>query len=215
MVKVRIDPIDRDVKLLIDEFLSPAGRSKQFALAAKELLTEADETNKRVLGRIPKSQTYVDGVEGAALASVKPNGGVIVREYELVIDVLLYVSEQLRAISPVGHGPDKRPGHPGFYRASHVLFADGKEVNFNGPMTVGQILPASEYVFLSDAPYARRVEKRSTPYEFTAAKASKRFGRIARVAFGWKAPISGGFARGKRADRSTSRVPAIIVTIGR
>lgn len=215
MAKTRVESVDRDVKLLIDEFLSPAGRSKQFALAAKELLTEADETNKRVLGRIPKSQTYVDGVQGAALVAVKPKGGVIVREYELVNDVLIYIWEQLRAVSPLGRGPDRRPGHPGFYRSSHVLFADGKEVNFNGPMAVGQIPGASEYVVLSVAPYARRVEKRSTPYEFTAAKASKRFGNIARVSFGWKSPIAGGFATGKRGDRSAGRVPAIIVTIGR
>jgi len=226
-VKTRIVTVDRDVNLLIDNMLSPAGRSKIFAELAQGILTDADQTNRQVLGRIPKSKTYVDGREGAPLESVKPQGGVIVREYELVIDVLVFISDLLRTLSPVGKGPDKRPGHPGFYKASHLLFADGREVPLNAT-----IPDASEYVFLSSAPYARRIENRNTIYEMAAAKAAARFGNIARVRFGWQSPllsyVRGGANRAERAaqrnqpakqsakhiERAT-RVPAIIVTIGR
>lgn len=225
-VKTKIDPIDRDVKLIVDELLSPAGRSKQFAAAAQEFLDEADQTNRQVLGRIPKHHTWVDGREGVPLASVKPDG-VIVREYELIFDVLVFISDILRTMSPVGRGPDKRPGHPGFFKASHLLFADGREV------AVSETVPdATEYVFLSSALYARRIEKRSTVYEMAAAKAAARFGNIAKVRFGYRSPIlsyvAGGRNRAERAaqrnqpakqsakhlERAT-RVPAIIVTIGR
>jgi hypothetical protein len=226
MVKTRVDSIERDVKLIVDELLSPAGRSKQFAAAALEFLSDADDTNRLVLGRVPRSKTYVDGREGAALETVKPDG-IIVREYELIFDVLVFISDILRTMSPVGRGPDKRPGHPGFFKGSHLLFADGREV------AVSESVPdAAEYVFLSSAPYARRIEKRSTVYEMAAAKAAARFGNIARVRFGWRSPIlsyvAGGANRAERAaqrnqpakqsakhiERAT-RVPAIIVTIGR
>jgi hypothetical protein len=225
VVRTHIDPIDRDVQLIIDEMLSPAARSKMFAADAQVMLDEADETNRQALGRVPLNHTYVDGHEGAPVTSVG-EPGIIVREYDLVLDVLTYIGAQLRAISPVGKGPDRRPGHPGFYKASHVLYADGTEV------PDGENIPdASEYVFLSDAPYARKVENRTTIYEMTAAKASRQYGNIAKVYFSWRAPLQpyvvGGSNRAERAalrnhrdkvismhaERS-NRVPAIIVTLG-
>ncbi len=209
-VKTRIESVQRDVQLLVDELLSPAARSRMFAEGAAQFLAEADETNRQAIGRIPRHKTFVDGRQGAPLASVRPNG-VIVRDYDLVFDVLLFINEHLRTISPVGKGPDKRPGHPGFYRKSHVLFADGKEVMVNGPLTAGQIPDAAEWVFLSDAPYARRLEMRSAIYEMTAAKAHSQFKALARVSYGWRAPYATQTARQERA----ARVPAIIVTLGR
>lgn len=216
-VKVRIDSIDRDIKLITDELLSPGARARQFAEGAKEQLADTDEINRQALGRVPKSETYVDGRRGAPLASVSANG-VIIREYELVNDVLIWIAATLRADSVVGKGPDKRPGHPGFYRSSHVLFADGQEVDSSG-----QIPEAEEYVFLSTAPYARRVEKRTDIYEKTAAKANRRFGNVAKVSFGWRSPLIADRAapagrlsrhRARKAAQAT-RVPAIIVTMGR
>jgi hypothetical protein len=218
--RTKIDPVDRDVALIIDEFLSPAAQSRQFAAMAAEFLKEADETNRQVLGRVPRSQTYVNGREGADLASVKVPG-VVVREYELVIDLLVFIAEELRLASPVGKGPDKRPGHPGFYRASHTLFADGTEV------PRGAFIPdAAEYVFLSDVPYARRVEKRVMVYEKTASKAKSRFGNIARVRFAWRSPVAayGGAASRHKKGRDgkwsggaewSTRTPAVVVTMGR
>ena len=209
-IKVRIDPIDREVNLIIDELLSPAGRSKQFANGAAVFLAEADDINRQALGRVPKSKTYVDGHQGAPLIAVRPDG-IIIREYDMLFDVVLFVADWLRRNSPINRKPDKRPGHPGFYQRSHTLFADGKEVMANGPLTVGQIPDASEYVFLSVAAYARRLENRYAIYEMGAAKAHSQFKNIARVSFGWRTPVA---TRNNKENRA-SRVPAIIVTMGR
>jgi hypothetical protein len=206
-IKVRVGNLN--VKLTFDRLLSPAARSRLFAQQAQGILDEADDTNRQILGRVPNRHTFVDGREDAPLDSVS-YPGVIVREYDLVLDVLQFIAEELRQISPVGSKPDKRPGHPGFYRDSHTLFADGIEV------PVSETIPdAREYVFLSTAPYARRVERRSTVYELTAAKASQRFGNIAKVYFSWRAPYSGEILTGSRGNKSDGRMPAIIVTIGR
>jgi hypothetical protein len=225
-VRTRIDPIDRDIKLIVDELLSPDARRRQFAQAAQEFLDEADETNRRVIGHLPRNTTFVDGRAGASIAQVRADG-VIVREYELVFDVLEFIMEQLRVISPIGKGGDGRPGHPGFYRGSHRLFADGAEVSSDGPVP-----QAAEYVFLSAAPYTRKIEKQWAVYQFTAVKAAARFGNVARVRFGWQSPllsyVAGGANRIQRAaqrnqpakqsakhiERAT-RVPAIIVSMGR
>ncbi len=136
----------------------------------------------------------------------------MVREYDLVIDVLIFIADQLRAISPVKSGS---------YRASHTLYADGIETD------VGDTIPdASEYVFLSTVIYARKIEgtpgrKPESPmapkgvYEMTAAKASRIYGNIARISFGWRSPFNGALRRGRAGNKSDGRVPAIIVTLGR
>lgn len=220
-LRTRVEPLDRDVRLIIDQALSPAGQSRQFAELAKTFLDEADNINRQVLGRIPNYHTFVDGQENGALASVKPNG-VIVREYDLVIDLLIFIAAELRAVSPVRSGK---------YQRSHTLFADGTEI------PVGAIIPdAREYVFLSDVPYARKIEgsaKRPpiSPmaprgvYEITAVKANSRFGNMARVRFAWRSPFhsyGGAPSRhNKRAGKWTggrewnTRVPAIVITTGR
>lgn len=220
-IRTRVDPIDRDVRLIIDEMLSPAAQSLQFAQAAKQFLDEADDVNRQVLGRIPKYHTFVDGHEGAELATVKPTG-VIVREYDLIIDLLIFISMELQAVSPF---------RTGRYKRGHTLFADGVEVS------IGNIIPdAREYVFLNDVPYARKIEGRAgkppmSPmaprgvYEITAMKANARFGNMARVVFTWRSPFhryGGAPSRHhKRARKWTggqeweSRVPAIVVTMGR
>lgn len=205
----KVEPIDRDVNLIINDLLSPQARSQQFAEMAKGFLDEADDTNRHILGRIPPSTTWVDGAEGRALETVKPDG-TIVREYELVIDLLEQIADALRAVSPVRSGR---------YQASHTLFADGKEV------PVGQVIPvADEYVFLSSVIYARKIEgvsgrKPESPlaprgvYQITAAKF--RGNNSARVSFAWRKPFNGGFITGHAGNKSDGRVPAIIVTVGR
>lgn len=220
-VRTRVEPLDRDVRLIIDEALSPAGQSRQFAVLARQFLDEADNVNRQVLGRIPKYHTFVDGQEGAALESVKPRG-VIVREYDLIIDLLIFIAAELRAVSPVRSGK---------YQRSHTLFADGIEV------AIGAVIPdANEYVFLSDLPYARKIEgsAKRPPisamaphgvYEITVVKANERFSNMARIRFTWRSPFhryGGAPSRHSKRARKWSggrewdtRVPAIIVTIGR
>lgn len=214
-ITTRVEPIDRDVRLIIDEMLSPAAQSKQFAAIASEFLSEADETNKSVLGRVPPNKTFVDGSEGARLESVRPDG-VIVREYELIADLLIWIGHRLQELSPVGSGRDP---HPGLYRKSHSVLADGVEIELGG-----KIPPASEYVFVSYVPYARKIEgdlsrvpqSRQAPdgvYEVTAKQARGRFGNVARIDFSYRTVIGGAIIGGRLGDRSENRSPAIVVSV--
>lgn len=207
-VTTKVDPIDRDVQLMISEALSPQAQSRQFAEMAGAFIQEGDETNRRVLGRVPPRKTFVDGREGASLELVRPDG-VIVAEWGLVGDILFKIAEELRKVSPVRSGR---------YQASHTLFADGTEV------PVGKEIPqASQYVFLSDVVYSIKIEgvpgrppqSKQAPkgvYQITAAKF--RGDNRAKVRFEWRKPYQGQFIAGKAGNKSDGRVPAIVVTLG-
>lgn len=198
MLTTKVEPIDRDVRLILDEELSPSGRSKQFAALAREFLTEADETNRTVLGRIPPNKTFVDGSEGANLESVRPDG-VIVREYELIADLLIWISDRLQQLAPVLTGT---------FRRSIGVFADGTEVALGA-----RLPPASEYVFISGLPYARKIERWFELFEVVAAEARKRFGNVARIGFAFRTAVGGSIIGGRLGNRSEQRNPAIIVSV--
>lgn len=208
-VRTKVEPLDRDIAVILDEALSPEAQSRALGGYAREVLAEAKETNRQVLGRVPPYRAFVDGVAGASEDRVKPSG-TIVYEFEMVDDVLIFIGGELRRVSPV------RSGH---YQASHSLFADGIEVPIGGAIPV-----ASEYVFLSAVPYARKIEgmpgrkplSKMAPkgvYGITAAKASRRFGNLARVRFSFQAPIGGAIVGEAAGNRSAGRVPAIVVTL--
>src|SRR5262245_44401312 len=112
-VTTRVEPINRDVQLTVNELLSPAAQSLQFAQIARGMIDEADAQNARVLGRIPPRKTFVDGVESTNLEMVRPRG-VIVAEWELIADVLLWIAQDLAEHSPVGR-TDAGDPHPGLY----------------------------------------------------------------------------------------------------
>lgn len=225
-LSVRVEPINRDIELLLDETFSPKAQSAAFAEFAGEQIDEAKETDRSILGRVPQYTVSVDGRIGASLDQVKPDG-VIVAEFELFNDVLAWIADQLVTHSPVGGGGDK---HPGLYQKSHVLFADGAEVE------VGGVIPAaSSYVFLNATPYARKIEKGSSSqapdgvYQAVAILAARRFGNVAKIEFAYRALMSGPGGSGRGTSRfrhgssaramrrgivSDQRSPAIIVTLG-
>lgn len=189
VVRTKVEPIDRDVRLIIDELLSPQAQSAQLAGAARQFITEADETNRLVLGRIPPRKTFVDGREGAALETVRP-GGVIVAEWELISYVLLWIANDLIEHSPVGRA-EAGDKHPGLYKRSHTLFADATEVSVGE-----QIPPALEYVFMNMLAYSRKIEGGSSRqfdhvYEGTAKRARGRFGNIAKILFTFRGVVGG------------------------
>lgn len=235
-VRARIDPIAKDVSIIVNEMLSPTAQSKAFADFARQEIADADDANRRILGRLPPKTVTVDGRPGASLDSVKPNG-VIIAEWELSVDVLAWIAQKLIERSPVNSGR---------YKKSHTLFADGVET------AVGEVLPgAEEYVFLNPVPYARKLEIGKTKggrdflvsvpnriYERTAKDAKARFGNIVNIRFSYRAPESGsilayvpigrhvvrtekgrfvgGHSQGNQAaaDHERSlRLPAIIVTM--
>jgi len=208
-VTAKVEPIERDVRLIIDETLSPAAQSRMIADGAREFIEEADGINRRILGRIPPRRVFVDGREGAALDTVRVRG-VIVAEWELVIDLLVYIATELQAVSPFKSGR---------YQRSHTLFADGREV------PIGKTIPiADEYVFLSDVEYSIKIEgvpgrkpqSRQAPrgvYQITAQKSNRQMGNIARCRFEWRKPYRGSFVTGHEGNKSDGRVPAIVVTL--
>ncbi len=209
VIRTRVEPIDRDIQLMIANDLSPAAQSHAFAEYARGAISEGDETNRRILGRIPPRKTFVDGAESSALSSVRSNG-VIVAEWELVADVLFFIAQELRKVSPFRSGR---------YAASHTLFADGTEI------PIGNTIPlANEYVFLSDVVYAVKIEggtgrKPQSPqaprgvYQITALKANGLYGNTAKVRFAWRKPFRGELVGGRAGNKSDGRVPAIVVTI--
>lgn len=211
-LSVRIQPLERNIELLLPKDFSPAARSARLARAARFILSQTDAQNARVLGEVPNNRTFVDGIEGASLESVKPNGRII-REYDLVPDAISAIRFELSRTSP---------RLTGRYLASHTLFADGVEVS-DGE----QIPPAQEYQFISLVPYARKLEKLYRVYQQAAESASRRYGNSVRVRFGFRS-VRGGMVgqwaektrrvyrrqtHGERRREWLTRQPAIIVTV--
>ena len=218
-VVARIEPISRDIQAIIRESLSPAAKSRVLAQFARETINEASDINRRALGKVPPYETFVDGRRSEALDRVRPDG-VIVAEFDLISDLLGFVSEQLWVHSPV---------RTGRYRKSHRIFADGAlvgEVANNtralaapgGRWTSGSI-DAREWVFVSVVPYARRIERgwsRQAPdgvYQAVAALARRRFGNVAKVQFTYRG-VTGLSVRARRSRRPPTdmRQPAIVIT---
>jgi hypothetical protein len=218
-LKTRIDSVATDVKLMLDAALSPQAQSQAFAAYAEAAIADADATNRRVLGRVPPRTVTVDGARGAALSSVRPNGS-IVAEWELIGEVLIWIGLTLKARSPFVSGD---------YQRAHTLYADGVEVAIGG-----NVPPADEYVFLNPLPYARKIEIGKTKagrdfviqvpnriYERTAKDAAARFGNLAVIKMGYRAPfnsaiLAGSGSRGKSAATRFERdlrVPAIVITL--
>jgi hypothetical protein len=227
MLSIRIEPLAKDIAILISDTLSPAAQSRAFADFARKEIDRADADNATVLGRIVPKTITVDGRREAPLDSVRPDGRIIV-EWDVAVDVLQFIAGELIAGSPVGQAPDK---HPGLYRDSHQIFADGIEIK------IGETIPSGteEIVFLNSVPYSRTLEmgtrRMRVPlhlYEKTAQKAARRFGNMAKVRFTFRAPIAGKIAPyvtlgGRRGNPSKevrsahnrerdNRVPAIVVT---
>ncbi len=184
-LKFKADPIADFFKIAVDDTFSPSERSAAVAGFAREKITEAEEQNKRILGRIPSRKHWVDGRPEAPLESVNPDRGKIVVEFELIEDVLRWIGEELVQRSPYESGD---------YQKAHTLFVDGKEVEPGGQIPFGD-----EYVFTNMLPYSRKLEIGKTKtgrdflvsvpnriYERTAKDARARFGNVAKILFTYR-----------------------------
>lgn len=206
----RFTPLARDIDLLIRQDLSPEAQSATLAAFARETLAEVEAGNEAALGHATPHQTYVDGRAGASESTVRPDG-TIVYEFDLLTDLFAWIDEQLREHSPVGKGKDK---HPGLYQRSHIFYADDVEADPLNP-------PAGIKVgtFVDAQPYSRKIEDGQSPqapdgvYEVVTALASRRFGNIARVQFGYRTAVGGSVVKGLAGNKSAGRNPAIIVTV--
>jgi len=221
-VKTKIEPLETWVNLTVNAALSPEARSKAIAKYAGERLVGAQEVNRRVLGRLPSHETYVDGRKGGVLESVNPDRGVITFEFDLIFDVLRWIGDTLIERSPVVSGA---------YRRGHTLFADGVEI------PLGDHLPvADEYSFTNMVPYSRKIELGKTKagrafviqvepriYERTAKEARSRFGNTVKIEYTFRGIVGGqqinplGLSRnrkgtGSRAhNKSDVRFPTVVI----
>jgi hypothetical protein len=225
-ITTRIVPLERDIRVALPP-LSEESRRRTLADFARKALADGQAQNRAVLGRVPPHETYVDHRKSEDIDSVRVDGEVRF-EFDLLIDVNRWISEQLRRRSPFGRGDDVRAGHPGLYRRSHIMVMRDHIVPIDTP-----IPPDVDSVFFANTvPYARKIERglsRQTPtgvYEEVVAAASKRYGNIASIYFGYRSLQVGGIdawaartnmtARG-RGPRSRTRhdwlrrQPAIIV----
>jgi hypothetical protein len=219
-VTVKVEPIDRDIELMLSDMLSPQAQSNALAEFAIASLKDVEAENNSVSGSQLDYLTFVDGVEGADEFSVQPDG-TIVYEFQLVSEVLSFISQQLDMNSPVGSGYDS---HPGLYKSSHVVFADGIEV------ATGVNIPvAQQYTFVNTLPYSIKIEKGESSqapngvYEVTANQASSKYGNIAKIAFIDYVGVFGVMAEASSAtygrktrlqhNKSVNRFPAISVSL--
>lgn len=196
MLTTKVQPLQRDITLLVDRTLSPKARSQTIARFARNIRDEAKAKTAQVLGESPPLKTFVDGVEGASEDAVNPDRGTIVYQFQLVGEALIWILQMLKQNSPVLTGA---------YAGAHELLADGTQVD-----NPSKPPPASEYVFLNTRDYARKVERWDGVYQGVASMAQGRFGNTAKIEFTYRAPFVA--YRHKRARDSDNRVPAIIVT---
>lgn len=98
-------------------------------------------------------------------------------------EVVAFALETLREKSPVGTAP--QDPHPGLYRASHMLFVNGRNV----PDATGWTPPATIHIS-NPVPYARKIEighmRMSVPpnvYEQAQQVVAARYGNQVNVKF--------------------------------
>lgn len=213
-VETKVEPLDSWVQVTVDETLSPRARSAAIAGFAREKLAEARTKNRQATGGETPYRQFVDGRQGAPLESVNPDRGVIVFEFDLVKDVIDWILARLVARSPRGPA-----GGAGTYREAHRLFADGHEIAPGGALP-----PAAEYSITNTVPYARRLEIGVTKsgraflvsvpnriYDRVSADAARRFSRVAKIGFTYRALVNGGLVRG---GKRSLRYPTITVRVG-
>ncbi|MCK1676648.1 MULTISPECIES: hypothetical protein [unclassified Bradyrhizobium] len=183
-VKTRIDPVSKDIELLISSALSPAAQSVAVAKYAQAQIDAGDAANRRVLGRVPPRTITVDGRPSAPLESVNASHGSIIVEWELVSDVLVWIGDTLK---------DRSPHVSGDFKDGWTLLADGEVIEAGA-----QTPNATEFTFVNVVPYARKIEVGKTESgrdfvvqlpnriaERTARDAQARFGNIARIRSVW------------------------------
>ncbi|KNY21653.1 hypothetical protein [Methylobacterium sp. ARG-1] len=209
------------VRAAVAQALSPEKRRLIVTAAAREAAQRAEAAYRAETGLPPGHDTVVDGRAHASLDRLNPDRGEVVFRFARVTEALAWIYDQI-----VTHSPRLT----GRFAASHILLADGQRVDPKNPPA------AARYVFMSLAPYAKKIEEgqsSSAPtgvYQAVAVLGERRFGNSVSVGFGYESPlvdyIAGAHGRGARAllrqqpvrvagmklERST-RVPIITVTL--
>jgi len=133
----------RQVSVFIDRHLAPEAQSARLAQAAIEGRDELIRSGRAA----PSYRTFVDGVEGAAEAQVKPQG-VIVYRFATLGEAAIFALAYLRERSPVKSGD---------YRDSFWLAVDGRAFT-QKTFRPDRIGAASEIIIYNLQPYSRQVQ---------------------------------------------------------
>lgn len=216
--RVKFPLLRREIVFSGDGVHSPQTRARAFADMAAQAINEIDRDNDAALGRDILFKTFVDGRETTNLRLAKERSEIVAR-WALAPGVVAYIDDLLTHAGPVLTGA---------YRQSHVIYADGVEIDDPDKAT-----GAREVMFLSLAPYARKIERGKKGYapghvyEAIAAMAKARFSNVALIKFTYAAPVgdigahgalgawAGGNAAQARKPRQQAqknmRQPAILV----
>lgn len=204
-VTTRIVPLERDIRVALPPMGEDA-RRKMLADFARKALADGQAQNRAVLGRVPKHETYVDHRKSDDIDSVRVDGEVRF-EFDLLVDVNRWISEQLRKRSPFGRQDDVRVGHPGLYRRSHIMVMRDEIVPIDTPIPPD----VTDVFFANTVPYARKIERglsRQAPvgvYEVVAALASRRYSNLASIYFGYRSLRVGGIEQWAARTNMTAR----------
>lgn len=173
---------EREIFVSIENLTGPQASAALASLAAEK----RDEVI--ALDHPSSVTTYVDGREGAPLASVKPDGTVRF-EFSYLDEIVRAVLDMLVSASPFA--PKRSNANPPtHYRDEHAVFLDGVEVT----ALPERIPPNSECVIANLQPYARKVEKGFGPnllsahgtYEAVANLSKRRYGNMAKIIYTWR-----------------------------
>jgi hypothetical protein len=99
-----------------------------------------------------------DGVPRRDYHDVRPFGTIQFIARPRMTEAVLWALEELRKISPVGRGPDGRPGHPGFYRSSHLVLINGEQIVGDIKAALDNVKPDDRVQIVNTAVYARKIE---------------------------------------------------------
>jgi hypothetical protein len=131
-----------------------------------------------------KPLILVDRKPGMPMEGVKPFGIIEMLSRSDLGEVVEFIWRMLHAKSPVGDY-DSRPGHPGFYRNSHLIMVNGVEVNSKNIHTLDYDPQTDKIQFVNASVYARKIEGIYTSSRIIDRKTRKRERKGKWHTFGW------------------------------
>lgn len=142
------------VSVLWDSYLQPSIQKFTVDVAEQTL---KEEVARRGFDRNPTVIT--DGQVRRDYHQVKPFGKIeFVSMAGSLLGAVNWILAQLLMVAPIGRGPDKRPGHPGFYKGSFMVLQDGSEVRDLTTLKPGRVIQ-----IVNIAVYAAKIEGKD-PY---------------------------------------------------
>lgn len=168
-----------------EEFLEPS--IQKFTVATAERVLREEVANR---GFDQAPTVITDGVVRRDYHDVKPFGRI---EFVSMAGGLLaavnWILASLLLVAPIGRGPDKRPGHPGFYKGSFVVLQDMQEVADLNQLRAGRVIH-----IVNTAVYAAKLEGRDAYTRWRTKKGNARRRKVRREQ-GWKAKAMQGSSR--------------------